>query len=203
MCTGKCPLRTDHDVVLGLVIGHAGQHDLEAGGQVFRRLGHPRSPLSHLLGLLPGTVIHGQLVTRVEQPVGHLTDPVPHADKSNTWFQMVAFHIHCNTFLSSEMLRYDPPRHPAENLLSYKDEVEGNLKSLAIAPDPLKQREVHLTAMSVPGIPGEVSVHRMADHFPSLPILLFRLFLSQLAYWQQRLILAALSQRITLPRRAW
>src|SRR5437588_6432453 len=27
-----------------------------------------------------------------------------------------------------------------------------------------------VTATSVPGIPREVSVHRMADHFPSLPI---------------------------------
>src|SRR6266566_5467078 len=38
---------------------------------------------------------------------------------------MVAFHIHGNTSLSSEMLSYDPPRHPPENLLSYKDEVRG------------------------------------------------------------------------------
>jgi hypothetical protein len=34
----------------------------------------------------------------------------------------------------------------------------------------LHQREVHLTAMSVPEIPGVVSAHRMTDHFPSLPI---------------------------------
>src|SRR6266852_176283 len=35
-----------------------------------------------------------------------------------------------------------------------------------------------------------------------VPLLLFRLFLPQRACWQQRLILAALSRRITLPRRA-
>ena len=34
-------------------------------------------------------------------------------------------------------------------------------------------------------------------------LLLFRLFLPQLACWQQRLILAALSRWLTLPRRAW
>src|SRR5206468_7161896 len=140
MCTGKCPLRTEHDVVLGLVIGHAGQHDLAVGGQLFRRRGHLRSPLSQRL--LPGTIIDSYLVTGIEQPLGHMTAHVPHADEAKTWFQMVAFHIHCNTFLSSEMLSYDPPCYPTlENLLSYKDEVEGSLESLAIAPDPLNQRE--------------------------------------------------------------
>src|SRR3989440_12252394 len=34
------------------------------------------------------------------------------------------------SFLSSEMLSYDPPRHPPENLLSYKDEVKGRVWSL-------------------------------------------------------------------------
>src|SRR6266566_3107991 len=171
MCTGERTVGTEHDVLLGLVIGHAGHHDLAVGGQVFRRLGHPRSALSQRLRLVFCPIIHGHLVTGIEQPLDHMTAHVPHADEAKVWFQMVAFHIHCNTFLSSEMLSYDPPRYPTtENLLSYKDEVEGSLESLAIAPDPLNQREVHLTAMSVPEIPGEVSVHRMADHFPSLPI---------------------------------
>src|SRR5712691_7076218 len=125
MCTGKCAIRTEHHVVLGLVIGHADQHDLAVGGQVFRRLGHPRSPLSYLLGFLPGTIIYSHLVTGIEQPVGHMTAHVPHADEAKARFQMVAFHIHCNTFLSSKMLSYDPPRHPPENLLLYKDEVRG------------------------------------------------------------------------------
>ncbi len=35
-----------------------------------------------------------------------------------------------------------------------------------------------------------------------VPLILFRLFLPQRACWQQRLILAAISRRITLPRRA-
>jgi hypothetical protein len=61
---------------------------------------------------------------------------VPHANEANAWFQMVAFHIHHNTSLSLEMLSYDPPRHPPENLLSYKDEVEENLGFGAMSPDP-------------------------------------------------------------------
>src|SRR5438105_5181469 len=131
MYTGKCPLRTEHHVVLGLVIGHADQHDLTVGGQVFSRLGYLRSLLSQRLRLPPGTVIHGQLVTRVEQPLGHMTTHVPHADEAKARFQMLVFHIHCNTFLSSEMLSYDPPRHPPENLLTYKDEVRGRVWSLS------------------------------------------------------------------------
>src|SRR5712692_5626469 len=123
-------LRTEHHVVLGLVIRHADQHDLAVGGQVFRRLGYPRSPLSYLLGLLLRTIIHDHLVTGIEQPLSHMTAHVPHTDEANARFQMVAFHIHCNTFLSSEMLSYDPLRHTSENLLSYKDEVEGSLESL-------------------------------------------------------------------------
>src|SRR2546421_54081 len=123
MHSGKRPISAEHYVLLGLVIGHAGHHDLAVGGQVFGRLGHLRSPLSHLLGLLLRTIIHRQLVTGVEQPLGHMTAHVTHADEANAWFQMVAFHTHRNTSLSLEMLSYDPLRHPPANLLSYKDEV--------------------------------------------------------------------------------
>src|SRR5437763_7767101 len=140
MCTGKCPLGTEHHVVLGLVIGHADQHDLAVGGQVFSRLGHQRSLLSQRLRLPPGTVIHGHLVTRVEQPLGHMTTHVPHADEAKARFQMVAFHTHRNTSLSSEMLRYDPLRHPPANLLSYKDEVRGESGVSRQFPRPLNQR---------------------------------------------------------------
>src|SRR6266568_1678994 len=136
MHPGERALRTEHHVVLGLVIGHADQHDLAVGGQVFRRLGHPRSALSQRLRLLPGTVIHGQLVIRVEQPLGHMTAHVPHTDEAKARFQMVVFHIHCNTFLSSKMLSYDPPRHPPQNLLSYKGEVKGRVWSLSPFPRP-------------------------------------------------------------------
>ena len=125
MHPGERTVGTEHHVVLGLVIRHAGHHDLAVGSHLFWRLGHLRSPLSHLLGLLLRTIIHGQRVTRVEQPVGHMTAHVPHADEANVWFQIVAFHTHRNTSLSSEMVSYDPPRHPPENLLSYKDEVRG------------------------------------------------------------------------------
>jgi hypothetical protein len=42
----------------------------------------------------------------------------------------------------SEMLRYDPPHHPPENLLSYKDEVRGgSLESLAIPQTPTTRVE--------------------------------------------------------------
>src|SRR5712691_12843515 len=125
MCTGKCPIGTEHHALLGLVIGHADQHDLTVGSQLFRRLSNLRSPLSQCLRLLPSTIIDSYLVTGIEQPLGHMTTHVPHTDEATARFQMVAFHIHCNTFLSSEMLSYDPPRHPPENLLSYKDEVRG------------------------------------------------------------------------------
>src|SRR5438105_7681386 len=136
MCPGKCPLGTEHDVVLGLVIGHADQHDLAVGGHFFRHLRHLRSPSSQRLRLLPGTIIDSHLVTGVEQPPGHMTAHVPHTDKAKARFQMVAFHIHCNTFLSSEMLSYAPPRHPPENLLSYKGEVRGRVWSLSSLPRP-------------------------------------------------------------------
>src|SRR5437868_9435017 len=109
MCTGKCRLGTEHDVVLGLVIGHADQHD-----------------------------------------------------------------IHCNTFLSSEMLSYAPPRHPPENLLSYKGEVRGRVWSLSSLPRPpatnVDPPGAHPTARSILGGSREVSVHQMPCHFPSLPI---------------------------------
>src|SRR5712692_5806745 len=130
MCTGKGPIGTEHHALLGLVIGHADQHDLTVGSQLFGRLGNLRAPLSQCLRLLPSTIIDSYLVTGIEQPLGHMTAHVPHTDEAKARFQMVAFHIHCNTFLSSEMLSYDPLRHTSENLLSYKDEVEGSLESL-------------------------------------------------------------------------
>ena len=49
MYSGKRTVRTEHHVLLGLVIGHAGHHDLAVGGQVFGRLGHLRSRLSQRL----------------------------------------------------------------------------------------------------------------------------------------------------------
>src|SRR5947209_7730416 len=140
MHSGERPISAEHYVLLGLVIGHACHHDLAVGGQVFGRLGHLRSPLSHLLGLLLRTIIHRQLVTGVEQPLGHMTAHVTHADEANAWFQMVAFHTHRNTSLSSEMLRYDPLRHPPANLLSYKDEVRGESGVSRHCPRPLNQR---------------------------------------------------------------
>src|SRR2546421_10451186 len=136
MCTGERTVGTEHHVVLGLVIGHAGHHDLAVGGQVFRRLGHPRSALSQRLRLFFCPIIHRHLVTGIEQPLDHMTAHVPYADEAKARFQMVVFHIHCNTFLSLEMLSYDPPRHPPENLLSYKDEVKGRVWSLSPFPRP-------------------------------------------------------------------
>src|SRR5438105_1701631 len=125
MYTGERTVGTEHYVVLGLVIGHTDHHDLAVGGQVFRHPGHTSSALSQRLRLFFCPIIHGHLVTGIEQPLDHMTTHVPPADEANARFQMVAFHIHCNTFLSSEMLSYDPPRHPPENLLSYKDEMRG------------------------------------------------------------------------------
>src|SRR5438874_13622338 len=136
MHSGKRAIRTEHHVVLSLVIRHAGHHDLAVGSQLFGRLGHQRSALSQRLRLFFCPIIHGHLVTGIEQPLDHMTSHVPHADEANARFQMVAFHIHCNTFLSSEMLSYDPPRHPPENLLSYKDEMRGRVWSLSPFPRP-------------------------------------------------------------------
>jgi hypothetical protein len=51
--------------------------------------------------------------------------------------------------------------------------------------------------------PTRVSPPRPIFSPGGVPLLLFRLFLPQLACWQWRLILAAISRRITLPRRAW
>jgi hypothetical protein len=36
-----------------------------------------------------------------------MTTHVSHADESNAWFQIVAFHTHRNTSLSSEVLGYE------------------------------------------------------------------------------------------------
>src|ERR1700676_4360996 len=130
MCTGERTVGAEHHVVLGLVIGHTGHHDLAVGSQVFRRPGNTSSALSQRLRLFFCPIIHGHLVTGIEQPLDHMTAHVPHSDEAKGRFQMVAFHIHCNTFLSSEMLSYDPLRHPPENLLSYKGEVRERVWSL-------------------------------------------------------------------------
>src|SRR6266566_1758605 len=136
MCTGERPLRTEHHALLGLVIGYAGHHDLAGRGQVFRRLSNLRSPLSQSLRLLPITIIDSYLVTGIEQPPGHMTAHVPHADEAKAGFQMVAFHTHRNTSLSSEMLRYDSPRHPPTHLLSSKDGVRGESGVARHCPRP-------------------------------------------------------------------
>src|SRR5260370_9675538 len=72
------------------------------------------------------------------------------------------------------MLSYDPPRHPSENLLSYKDEVRGRVWSLSPFPRPpaigVDPRGAHPTHTSIQRVPGEVSVHLLAGHFPSLPM---------------------------------
>ena len=62
----------------------------------------PRCPTSWDFSF--GTIIYSHLVTGVEQPLGHMTTHVPHADESNAWFQMVVFHTHHNTSPSSEIL---------------------------------------------------------------------------------------------------
>ena len=45
MHPGERTVGTEHHVVLGFVIGHAGHHDLAVGSQLFGRLGNQRPPL--------------------------------------------------------------------------------------------------------------------------------------------------------------
>src|SRR5260221_11134977 len=190
MHSGKRTVGTEHHVLLGLVIRHAGHHNLAASSQVFGRLDNQRSPLSYLLGLLLCTIIHGQLITSIKQPASHRNAHVPHADEANARFQMVAFCIHHNTSLSSEMLVHKRDRHPVflhlnTHLLSklfvirqqicYHKRIksEGSLESLTIAPDPLSKRGSAWSASHTDSIlegSREVSAHQIPCQFPSLPI---------------------------------
>ena len=80
---------------------------------------------------------------------------------------------------------------------------------------PGSERKCNVTCCTVtsPGTSGEAKqtlLHptRVSSPRPivspgGVPLLRFRLLLPQLACWQQRLILAALSRWLTLPRRAW
>ena len=70
--------------------------------------------------------------------------------------------------LSRDFTPLSMNRCPAcvSNSAMIKDEVSGKLESFA---NPYSRRGVHPIAMSIPSGSGEVIVHQMASHFPSLP----------------------------------
>ena len=72
--------------------------------------------------------------------------------------------------------------------------LKGGNRAILLKEGEAKQTLLHPTRGSPPRpmfLPGGV------------PVMRFRLLLPQRACWQRRLILAALSRRLTLPRRAW
>src|SRR5205823_10049188 len=84
---------------------------------------------------------------------------------SSIFIAIPFFHLKCSVM---------PPRHPPENLLLYKSEVRGRVWSLSPFPRPsttgVDPRGAHPTPTSIQRVRGEVSVHLLACHFPSLPI---------------------------------